>query len=318
MIELFFSFFIGFLAFSIWERHFKQFFGQRIREEGPETHKIKTGTPTAAGIIFILTVALFLPFLDSRMFTIFLISLPFFIIGFLDDFLSIKKGKNEGLKPRQKMILIVIFSFVAVFFLALILNSQIFMQFQISPTIQFYVPGILLWPFLIFVISGATNAVNLTDGLDGLAALCSLSILLGYLFFSYVDGDVALSLMLFSFIGVLLAFLWFNVNPAKIFMGDAGSIGIGAFLAILAIFTNRIVFFVISSLPFIIETLSVIIQVAYYKRTKQRIFKMSPLHHHFELSNVKETHISMRFFIVSILLTLFAVSIQICLSLIHI
>ncbi|PMP84650.1 MAG: phospho-N-acetylmuramoyl-pentapeptide-transferase [Thermodesulfobium narugense] len=312
MIELFFSFLIGIFAFSIWERYFGRFFGQRIREEGPETHKIKNGTPTASGIFFILIIALFLPFFDSRMFIIFLILLPFFIIGFIDDFLSIKKGKNEGLKPRQKMILIALFSFIAVFFLAFVLNSQIFTRLQIFPTIQFYVPGILLWPFLIFVISGSTNAVNLTDGLDGLAALCSLSILFGYLFFSYLDGDVPLMLMLLSFIGVLLSFLWFNVNPARIFMGDVGSIGMGALLAILAIFTNRIVFFIISAMPFIVETLSVIIQVAYYKRTKQRIFKMSPLHHHFELSNVKETHISMRFFIISLLFTLLAVSIQIC------
>ncbi len=312
MIELFLSFFIGIFAFSIWERHFGKFFGQKIREEGPEAHKIKTGTPTAAGIFFILILALFIPFLDSRTFIIFLISFPFFIIGFVDDLLSIKKGKNEGLKPRQKMALILIFSLIAVFFLAFFLNSQIFTRFQVSPTLQFYIPGLILWPFLVLVISGSTNAVNLTDGLDGLATLCALSTLFGYLFFSYVDGDVPLMLMLLAFIGILLSFLWFNANPAKIFMGDVGSIGIGAFLAILAIFTNRIVFFIISALPFIVETLSVIIQVAYYKKTKQRIFKMSPLHHHFELSSVKETHISMRFFIFSLLFTLLAVSLQIC------
>ena len=267
-------------------------FGQSIREEGPESHFKKAGTPTMGGLIFlvaILLVAVVLgfvfDFMTTQLSTLLLVFLGFGIIGFLDDGLKVIFKRNLGLTSIQKLIGQIIIAIVAY----LLLRGNEFDTSVTIPLVDWSVDlGMLYVGFLIFWLVGFSNAVNLTDGLDGLASGLSVVAFAAYGSIAYIQeqGDVAF----FAFVvaGAMLGFLLFNKNPAKVFMGDTGSLALGGGLAMLSVLTKQEFLLLVIGIVFVIETLSVILQVGSFKLRGKRIFKMSPIHHHFELSGWSE------------------------------
>ncbi|APT73678.1 phospho-N-acetylmuramoyl-pentapeptide-transferase [Thermosipho melanesiensis] len=244
--------------------------GQYIREEGPDLHNYKTGTPTAGGVVFIIVALIF--GINKMQFPLVLSLLLFGGIGFLDDISSILKKQALGLRAYQKFFLQIIFSILIISYS----NSYTIFGTNVSK-ITYYI-------FWTFVITGASNAVNLTDGLDGLAGWVWITSILP-LSISTKDFST------FFLISSVLAFLLFNTRPASLFMGDTGSLALGAFLSTYAMIHSVETQLIFSSSIFIVETLSVILQVISFKLFKKRIFKMSPIHHHFELLGWKEEKI---------------------------
>lgn len=283
-------------------KNIKQF----VYEDAPKSHLLKQGTPTMGGIGMIVTMLIMILFyknlLDQNIVFLMILMLGFTFIGIFDDSTKILKRKNKGLSAKTKMILQVFFASIFTGFVAFANNSCIQGPLScLSPIIYYFL--------LVFIIVGASNSVNLTDGLDGLAAGTMLISLLGFGYFAFIDKNLSILIFILILIGVLLGFLWFNVNPAKIFMGDAGSLSLGALLAGIAILLHRELFLIPLGLIFIAETLSVILQVTYFKLTKgKRIFKMSPLHHHFELCGWSENNIVTRFWILAIIGLLLAIN----------
>ena len=278
--------------------------GQNIRKEGPKSHYQKAGTPTMGGIIFIIAAFLitliFVPF-DLSTLILLLSTIGFGAIGFVDDFRKLVLKQSEGLKPKEKIIL--------QFSLALIITILTFVYNKESVTMMtipfsnYRLPvSFLGFPILVFIIVGTTNAVNLTDGLDGLAASVSIPVFLSMFLLASKDTSRMFSVIMF---GVLLGFLLFNSNPASVFMGDTGSMAIGGAVVALAIIEQIPIYLVIFGGVYVVETLSVIIQVYSYKhRNKKRVFLMTPIHHHFELKGYKEPKIVTAFTIVSVVLCL--------------
>lgn len=278
--------------------------GQNIRKEGPKSHYQKAGTPTMGGIIFIIAAFLitliFVPF-DLSTLILLLSTIGFGAIGFVDDFRKLVLKQSEGLKPKEKIIL--------QFSLALIITILTFVYNKESVTMMtipfsnYQLPvSFLGFPILVFIIVGTTNAVNLTDGLDGLAASVSIPVFLSMFLLASKDTSRMFSVIMF---GVLLGFLFFNSNPASVFMGDTGSMAIGGAVVALAIIESIPIYLVIFGGVYVVETLSVIIQVYSYKhRNKKRVFLMTPIHHHFELKGYKEPKIVTAFTIVSVVLCL--------------
>ena len=274
-------------------------FGQEIREIGPSWHKKKSGTPTMGGIIFIiaLLIAAAVNFrtVNSKYMLVLISSLLFGAIGFIDDFIKVKR--NLGLTSAQKfsMQLLVAVVFVLVGMHYGILPTKIFIPFA-----KVYAElGWLYIPFALFVVLGTVNSVNLTDGIDGLATSVTIIVML---FFSIALKDTPLTSFIYGLIGGLLGFLVFNKNPAKVFMGDTGSLFLGGAVAALAMVSENPLILILVGFIYFAETLSVIIQVTSFKLTGKRVFKMSPIHHHFELGGWKETKIVKRFFAASCLL----------------
>jgi phospho-N-acetylmuramoyl-pentapeptide-transferase len=266
------SFVISSVSFPVYIRLMRRYkLGQYIREEGPDLHNYKTGTPTAGGIIFIIVSIVFGFFIKAPI-TLLLSLILFGLIGFIDDFASIRKKNALGLRAYQKILLQIIFSILIISFT------------EVSPIFGFEVSKLTYYLFWVFVITGASNAVNLTDGLDGLAGWVWISAILPMAFLF----NNKFSLIVVS---AVLSFLLFNTRPASIFMGDTGSLALGAFLATLAMYYNAEIQLVFSSSIFIVETLSVILQVSSFKFFRKRIFKMAPIHHHFELLGWKEEKI---------------------------
>lgn len=284
--------------------------GQHIREDGPQSHLSKGGTPTMGGIIFLLP-ALLLTVLFAQAslhtFVILLIVLLIGGLGFYDDLQKILMRNNKGITPRQK--LAGQGGIGALLGLYLMLGVPGFQPVLELPFIGFHLP--LSWafvPFTMFFFTATTNSVNLTDGLDGLAstvaivslaALSTMLILQGGLNDPSRYAGIVLGL---STLGGCLGFLWYNSHPAQVFMGDTGSLALGGILSVMACLGHLEFWFAIIGLVFVSEALSVMIQVFWYKRTKKRIFRMSPLHHHFELGGWKETQVVNRFGIVAFLL----------------
>lgn len=278
--------------------------GQNIRKEGPKSHYQKAGTPTMGGIIFIIAAFLitliFVPF-DLSTLILLLSTIGFGAIGFVDDFRKLVLKQSEGLKPKEKIIL--------QFSLALIITILTFVYNKESVTMMtipfsnYRLPvSFLGFPILVFIIVGTTNAVNLTDGLDGLAASVSIPVFLSMFLLASKDTSRMFSVIMF---GVLLGFLFFNSNPASVFMGDTGSMAIGGAVVALAIIESIPIYLVIFGGVYVVETLSVIIQVYSYKhRNKKRVFLMTPIHHHFELKGYKEPKIVTAFTIISVVLCL--------------
>lgn len=267
-------------------------FGQSIREEGPQSHMKKAGTPTMGGLVFIVSivittlgVAFYLEMLTTQTIVLVLVFVGFGVIGFLDDFIKVVLKRNLGLTSLQKVIGQIIIA-VASFFLL----SQGPFETTISvPFTNWSVDlGIAYVAFMIFWLVGFSNAVNLTDGLDGLVSgTASIAFTtFGVLALVYQQLDIAI--FAFAVTGALLGFLIFNANPAKVFMGDTGSLALGGALAMASILVKQELLLVIVGVIFVIETLSVIIQVISFKTTGKRVFKMSPIHHHFELSGWSE------------------------------
>ncbi|MCX7902967.1 MAG: phospho-N-acetylmuramoyl-pentapeptide-transferase [Caloramator sp.] len=285
-------------------RKFK--FGQSIREEGPKSHLKKAGTPTMGGIIFILSLIITVFAISNKLSGALLIALlttvGYGFIGLLDDSIKIIKKRNLGLRAYQKLLgqilLALILSFYAV------TNPQIGSKVHIPFTNHFIDFGFWYIPFMVFVIVGTTNAVNLTDGLDGLAASVTLIICVFFSVITYGLGQKELSIFCGALAGSLLGFLKFNAYPAEVFMGDTGSLALGGAISALAVLLKMPFIIVIVGGIYVIETLSVIIQVLFFKLTGKRIFKMAPLHHHFEQKGEHETKIVAWFVIFTAILCL--------------
>lgn len=271
---------------------------QSIREEGPKSHRIKNGTPTMGGLFMLLAAVLVVVFnkmIDSAVLWLLFLTLGHGFLGFLDDFIKAEKKRNLGLTAKQKMlgqiILAVLFCWGVVDTLHLPYSIAIpFTQIDISI-------GLLYYPFVVLVIVGASNAVNLTDGLDGLASGCCVIAFSAYAVYCYMTGFNDLGYFIIILAGACIGFLFFNYHPAKIFMGDTGSLALGGAIAGISVMTRTELLLIFLGMIFVLEALSVIIQVASFQLTGKRVFKMSPLHHHFELSGWSEVHVVWAFWI---------------------
>ncbi len=297
---------------------------QPINDWAPERHKEKVSTPTMGGIVFIgatLISSLFtIKFSNSyaigALITLFLFSL----IGFQDDFAKIKKNENlAGLKARTKLLLQVISALFISSYLYFFadFNTDLYLPFLKTPLFDMGIFSLVLW---VLVMVATSNAVNLTDGLDGLATVPSIVALGTLSIIIYITGHATLSAYLLmpnfpvgevaivasALMGALVGFLWHNCHPAAVFMGDSGSLSIGAFLGYLAIISKSEILLLLIGSIFVIETLSVILQVGSYKIRKKRIFLMAPIHHHFEMKNWSENKIIVRFWIIAMLSNLLA------------
>ena len=284
-----FAFFISLIAGPVAIRILKRYkMGQQVRDDGPRSHLKKTGTPTMGGLIFLFSFLItFLIFIPKTLeaFLIILVMLGNGAIGLLDDLTKFTRRQSLGLKARNKLFgqgIMVIVLFIILLFTG---HSTVV-------EIPFGGPSFdlgILYPFLmLFIVIGASNAVNLTDGLDGLAAGTAIISLLAYLLIAFNLGQMDIAFFCAAMVGACFGFLIFNFHPAKIFMGDVGSLSLGAALGTIAILTKTEILFVIIGGIFVIETLSVIIQVISFQFFGRRVFKMSPLHHHFELSGWSE------------------------------
>jgi phospho-N-acetylmuramoyl-pentapeptide-transferase len=280
-------------------------FGQIEREEGPESHKIKQGTPTMGGIIFLLPVLLFgiiYSFYDIRILSLVLVTMGFAFVGFLDDYLKVTKKNNEGLSPMQKMTGLLIVSGIFTWYAVTYAEEA---RMLILPFLGYYKPIIMpivfAVPFSIFVLVAFTNAVNLTDGLDGLAGSVTTIVLLFFTLVTMFNSEWNYIRIFCAILaGGILGFLVYNLYPAKVFMGDTGSLAIGGALASTAILTGTPMFLALAGIIYVAETLSVVIQVIYFKRTRKRIFLMAPLHHHYEHKGWNEIKVVTIFTIVTI------------------
>ena len=295
---------------------------QNIRAEGPANHYKKSNTPTMGGIFLIIPFLIFLLILtiylgSLKLFLLFLTIFGFLITGFLDDYLSIKNKNNTGLKTKEKFILQ---SIISIIFILLAYEKNLINPFiTISESWEINV-NIFILPISFLVLVGISNSVNLTDGLDGLAAGCSGIVFYGLgteILMKEQQELFIFSILCYSMSGICLGFLKYNSYPAKIFMGDTGSLSIGAILGSIALLTNSVFTLSIFSGIFIIESLSVMIQVGFFKITKKlfhkgkRIFLMTPLHHHFELKGVKEQKIVENFWKINILLVILGIVLKI-------
>jgi phospho-N-acetylmuramoyl-pentapeptide-transferase len=275
-------------------------FGQSIREEGPEGHHAKAGTPTMGGIIIFTAIAvpfLLLTDLDWRAIGVFGTALACALLGFADDYTKLVKKRSLGLRGRTKLVVTMLIS-IGLWLVATRLGDlpDTLVLRVVDATIDLG----YLYPFFIYlVVAGTTSAVNLTDGLDGLAAGCAAIVLLAYIAITFTTDQLGLSLVAGCLVGACVGFLWFNSFPASIFMGDTGSLGLGGAVAALAVMTQTEVLLIILGGIFVIEALSVMIQVFAFQTFRKRVFLMAPIHHHFELQAWSETKIILRFWIVA-------------------
>jgi phospho-N-acetylmuramoyl-pentapeptide-transferase len=277
-------------------------FGQNIREEGPEEHHEKAGTPTMGGLIIFTAISI--PYLvlsdrSTASLAVFGVALGCAAIGFADDFLKIVRRRSLGLSARYKLL------FQAGLALGLwyVARHEVGLESSLELRIadaSLDIPD-AVYPLMIFlVIAGSSNAVNLTDGLDGLAAGCCAIVLLAYTAITFItSGEHDLSLLSACLVGGCIGFLWFNAFPASIFMGDTGSLGLGGGIGALAVMTQTEILLIITGGIFVIEALSVALQVATFKLLRRRVLLMAPVHHHFELMAWSETKIMLRFWIVA-------------------
>ena len=270
-------------------------FGQTVRDDGPATHFKKTGTPTIGGLIFIVPVILLSVYFAvayPKIIPLVFVTLGFGAVGFIDDFIKVIKKRKDGLYPKQKMFGLLLVATVFAFYI------QFGTDIGTSIIIPFLGTGFmfnLAWafiPFTIFVLIATTNAVNITDGLDGLAAGITLIVMVFFTLVSMTSHDWSFIKIFSSMVaGGCLGFLAFNTHPAKVFMGDTGALALGGAVAAIAVMMKMPLFILIVGGVYVIETLSVMIQVTSFKLTRKRVFKMAPVHHHFELSGWKETKV---------------------------
>jgi phospho-N-acetylmuramoyl-pentapeptide-transferase len=277
-------------------------FGQQIREEGPEEHHEKAGTPTMGGLLIFTAVAV--PYLvlsdrDTQSLAIFGVAIGCAAIGFIDDYLKITRRRSLGLSARYKLLM----QFALALGLWYVARHSVGLDSSLELRISHASLDIpdAVYPLVIFlVIAGSSNAVNLTDGLDGLAAGCCAIVLLAYTAITFITtGEHSLSLLSACLVGGCIGFLWFNAFPASIFMGDTGSLGLGGAIGALAVMTQTEILLIITGGIFVIEALSVALQVATFKMLRRRVLLMAPVHHHFELMAWSETKIRLRFWIIA-------------------
>jgi phospho-N-acetylmuramoyl-pentapeptide-transferase len=303
--------------------------GQPIRLDGPESHLItKKGTPTMGGVMillaFVVSTLLWTDLRNGYVWAVLAVTLGFGLVGFADDFLKVTKRNSKGLPGRIKLVLQTAIALVATAIIVLImrepLSTSLAVPFLKSALFDL---GWAFFPFAIFVMIGASNAVNLTDGLDGLAivpvmiaAACFAvfsyfvgnAIFANYLLINHVPGTGELAPLCGALVGAALGFLWFNAPPASVFMGDTGSLSMGGALGAVSVVTKHEIVLAIVGGLFVLETVSVIVQVASFKMTGKRVFMMAPLHHHFEKKGWKEPTIVIRFWIIAMILALAGLS----------
>ena len=299
---------------------------QVIRTDGPESHLQKQGTPTMGGIIILAAIViptlLWADLTNQYIWITLFITIGYGVIGFVDDYKKVVKKNTKGLSARQKMFWQILLAGSVAVYLFIIPGFSEEIYF---PLFKKFHPDLWIWfiPFATLVIVGASNAVNLTDGLDGLAIGPVAINAATYMLFSYIAGHATLAAYLQiprvvgagelavlcgAMVGAGLGFLWYNSYPAEVFMGDVGSLSLGGTLGTIAVLTKQEILLVIVGGIFVIEALSVIFQVGSYKYRGKRIFRMAPIHHHFELKGVAEPKIIVRFWIISIILALVAIS----------
>jgi phospho-N-acetylmuramoyl-pentapeptide-transferase len=304
-------------------RHFQ--IGQEIREEGPASHQAKKGTPTMGGLLILTAVVpttlLWADLGNSFVWIAVAATCGFGAIGFWDDYMKVAKKRNLGLTARGKFALQIVLSLAIGALLYLMAYEGMFSTRLVFPFVKSFAPvlGVFFPLFVVLVLTGASNAVNLTDGLDGLAIgsflIASATFLLlayaagnaivaDYLGIANVKGAGELTIFCGSLVGASLGFLWYNGHPAEVFMGDVGSMALGGALGTIAILIKQEYMLVIVGGLFVVEALSVIVQVASFKLRGKRVFRMSPLHHHFELSGWDETRVVIRFWIIAIIFAL--------------
>jgi phospho-N-acetylmuramoyl-pentapeptide-transferase len=278
----------------------KREFGQQIREDGPQGHHVKAGTPTMGGVLIFLSVSvafLILTNYEWRSLGVFGVAIACALLGFADDYIKLVRRRSLGLRARTKLGVTIAIS-LALWFIAE-------HEAHLAPTLRlrfvdYQIDLGPLYPLLIyFVVAGTTSAVNLTDGLDGLAAGCAAIVLLAYIGITFITGDLDMAMLAGCLVGACIGFLWFNAFPATIFMGDTGSLGLGGAIAGLAVMTKTEVLLILLGGSFVIEALSVVIQVISFQTMRKRVFLMAPIHHHFELKAWSETKIILRFWIVA-------------------
>ncbi len=277
-------------------------FGQSIREEGPKSHQAKSGTPTMGGIMIILAIVLATvaaaPLTSAVLLALF-ITLGHFVLGFLDDYIKVVKKRNLGLKAKQKMLGQIIIAIVTMIVGTRVLGIDTSIWIPLAD-INIDI-GVGYYFLVLFVLVGTSNAVNLTDGLDGLAS-GTVAIASGaYALVCYMTGHFDLALFCVAMMMACVAFLRFNAHPAKVFMGDTGSLALGGAIAAVGILTHTEILLAVIGFVFVCEALSVIIQVISFKTTGKRVFRMSPIHHHFELGGWKETKVVFVFWMAGLL-----------------
>ena len=300
--------------------------GQAIRDDGPKSHLSKKGTPTMGGglilIAIVIPTLLWSDLTNKNVWIAVLTTLLFGVIGWVDDYRKVVQKNPKGLSGRQKLVSQTLIAVAAAYLMYLFRDTAPVLKFPFFKDWSLYL-GILFIPFAAFVIVGSSNAVNLTDGLDGLAVGPTISTSVTFLILAYCAGHVKIAeylqiphvpgageLAIFcgSIAASCLGFLWFNTYPAQVFMGDVGSLSLGAALAIVAIVTKNEILLALCGGIFVIEALSVMAQVASFKMTGRRVFKMAPIHHHFELKGWAEPKVIVRFWIISIVLALVTLS----------
>lgn len=295
-------------------------FGQEIRDEGPAWHKKKTGTPTMGGIMFIVGItagvlAVFLVSLFaenssveiSKALVMLLTAIAFGLVGFIDDYIKVVKKRNLGLTAIQKFILQMMFAIIYLIILNALgeLECTVLIPFT---SFSFELPIWLYVPFALFVVTGTVNAVNLTDGLDGLASSVTLVAALFFAVCGVLSGASGATSFMMAVVGGMLGFLIYNKYPAKVFMGDTGSLFLGGAIVVTSIGMQMPIFLIIAGFVYFMETLSVILQVASFKLTGKRIFKMSPIHHHFEMCGWNEKKIVLVFSVTTLILCIVSVA----------
>jgi phospho-N-acetylmuramoyl-pentapeptide-transferase len=285
-------------------------FRQTVRDDGPQTHLVKTGIPIMGSIIFIVPLLIATALLGSRfpeIIPLTVVTLAFWAIGFADDMIKIVKKSKDGFHAYQKIALLLLVAVGFAFYAAKVMNlgPDIIIPFR---GIEFtFNLGYAFIPFMVLVLLSTTNGVNLTDGLDGLATGITFMVVILLTFVAGFDSTLKyVSVFTAAIAGGCLGFLAFNLHPAKVFMGDSGSLALGGAIGAAAIVLKMPLILLIAGAVYVFETLSVIIQVLYFKKTRKRFFKMAPLHHHFELSGWKETQIVALFWGVTFLLCIVA------------
>jgi len=302
--------------------------GQSVRDDGPQTHLVKAGTPTMGGAMILVAVALstllWSDLLVKQVWIVLFVTLGFGVIGWVDDYRKVIQSNSDGLSAREKLFWQSLVAGVAVLVLYLTASDPVELELIVPFFKEVAIPmGLMFIPFTFLVIIGSSNAVNLTDGLDGLAILPSVMVAAGlgliayiaghavfadYLFVPNIKGSGELTIFCTALMGAGLGFLWFNTYPAQVFMGDVGALSIGAALGVVAIMVRQeLVLFIMGGI-FVLEAVSVILQVGSYKLRGKRIFRMAPIHHHFELKGWPEPRIIVRFWIITVVLVLVGLS----------
>ncbi|MBU8907113.1 phospho-N-acetylmuramoyl-pentapeptide-transferase [Desertibacillus haloalkaliphilus] len=290
-------------------------FGQSIREEGPKSHQKKSGTPTMGGVMIIISIIIttlimsnkFLSF-STELLLLLIVTFGYGLLGFLDDFIKVVMKRNLGLTSKQKLIGQLI---IALIFYYGLIQAGYSTDLTIPTTNLSIDIGWFYLPLVIIMLVGASNAVNLTDGLDGLLAGTGAIAFGAFAVLAWNASMIDVAIFCAAVVGAVLGFLVFNAHPAKVFMGDTGSLALGGAIAAVAILTKMEILLIIIGGVFVIETLSVIIQVISFKTRGKRVFKMSPLHHHYELSGWSEWRVVVTFWLIGMLFAIIAIYLEV-------